>query len=188
MSTRYEIVTTGDLALDLTKEVKPYLKDPPDEDNGLIQLMISAVQQYAEGYMGVDLRARTWKLFLDSFETRICLKKSRVASVTTVQYTLATVLTTIISTTYYLKIGTQFSEILLKDDKSWPTDGDDKVKEATIEIVFVTKIPEKIDGYKLAMLKHIAYLYQNRGDITTEDAAKKSGAAFFYNQNRIVRV
>lgn len=185
---RYEVTTTGDLALSLEEEVKPYLKVTSEDDDNLIQVMISAVQQWAEGYMGVDLRARTWTLFLDEFTDRICLRRSPVASIITVKYTLATVLTTIVSTTYYLKKGVQFSEILLEDDQSWPTDGDETVKEATIQIEFVTEIPEKIDNFKLGMLKHIAHLYQNRGDFDMKHSAIASGATKFYDQKQIVRV
>lgn len=183
---RYELTTPGELPFDL-KYAKDYLKNKDiTTDDDILQDMIVAVVQSAERYTGRDLRAKTWKLINDCFEDRTLLRRSQVASITSIQYTLLGTLTAIATSVWYLKKGYQFSEILLKENQSWPTDLDDI--EAGIEIVFLTSIPRYIEEYKSGLLRHLAYFYQNRGDCDIDSAIKKSGAFESYNHGRIARI
>jgi len=191
---RYELKVPGTLPINL-KVAKSYLKVDNKVDDQIIQDMIAAVVQFGERYTGRDFRIRTWKLIFDSFEDRILLRKSQVASITTVQYTLSGSLVTIASTVYQFVEGYQFSEVVLRFDQVWPSDGDEI--DAGIEIEFKTKIPRNLEQYKVATLKHLAWLYQNRGDCVVGSSIRggavgqalvSSGASQLYDQGRIVRV
>lgn len=181
----YELSSVGTLPITL-KRVKSYLKVETDEDNDLLSDMITTVVDFAERYTGRDLRPKTWKLIYDVFTDRTCLRKSEVVTIISVQYLVDGALVTIANSVYYLKKGHAFSEVLLQDGKVWPIDLDEV--EAGIEIVFITKIPRYIEQYKLGVLEHLAFLYQNRGDCDVNSAASKSGAIQLYGQGRIQRI
>lgn len=185
----YELITKGDNPFD-KKEAKDYLRVDHSDDDSVISMQSFAVIQYAENMTGRDFRANTWKLFLDSFEDRICLQRSPVASITSVQNTIAGTLTTVPTSVYYLKKGYQWSELLLLDGQEWPTTGDDVLttNEHTIEVVFKTGIVAFIDEIETAMLSQLAYLYSNRGDCTAKEASKESGAEEVYDHFRIDRI
>ncbi len=182
---RYDLTDNGDSPITLAK-AKEYLKVENSIDNKVIQDLIATATQFGERYTGIDYRVKTWKLIFDEFEDRILLRKSKVATVTSMKYMVSSSLVTIDSSVYYLKIGSQFSEVLLADDQSWPTDIDEI--ESGIEIEFKTQIPRNIEQYKTGVLEHLAYLYQNRGDCDVEKSAKASGATEKYDQGRIQRI
>lgn len=182
---RYNLDKVGTLPIKV-KEAKDYLKIDGEVDTKLLQDMIATVVQFAERYTGRDLRENTWKLVIDCFKDRTLLRKSEIASVISVKYTLLGTLTTIATSVWYLKQGHQFSEILLKDGQVWPTDLDEI--EAGIEIIFLTQIPRNITQMKVGILEHLAFLYQNRGDCDEDEAARKSGATEKYDQGRIQRI
>lgn len=185
----YTIVSQNDNPVTL-EDAKGYLKIDHKADDVSLQLMLNAVFNYAETYTSRDFRETTWKLFLDDFDDRICLQKSPVDSITSVEYTLSGTLTPIASSVFYLKKGHQWSELLLNDGQSWPTDGDDvaTTNEHTIEVVFATGKLARLSEAKLAVLHHLAHFNLNRGDCTVEDAAKQSGADAMYDHFRIPRL
>lgn len=181
---RYEVTTAGTLPIDLAV-AKKYLKIDGGSDNSVIQDLIATVIQWGERHTGRDFRVKTWKLFLDCFQERILIRKSQVNTITSIQHIVSDSLVTVASTVYQFKKGYQFSEILLRFDQVWPINTDEI--EAGIEIIFVTKIPRNIESYKSAALQHLAYLYENRGDCSTDEAAKASGAIETYG-SRIPRI
>lgn len=187
MADLYELVTPGGDPISVKSLVKPYLRVEHDDDDELIKLMVRESVQNAERYTGQSLRPQVWKLTIDEFADRICLRRSPVAAITTIQYLVSGSLVTIDDSVYYLKMGgPAFSEVLLSDGETWPTDIDEI--EHGIEITFTTVAVQNLDQMKAALLKAIAYHYENRGDCDAEDAAKKSGATAQYDQIRIERV
>lgn len=183
----YEITDLGTIPIDLDKEAKPYLRIAHGDDDAILHTMIRATVQHAERYTGNDFRANTWKLTIDKFADRICIRRSPVASISQIQYLVSDVLTTIATSVYYLKKGNStFSEVLLSDGQTWPSDLDPI--EHGIEITFLTEAVENLSEMKMGMLKALAWMYENRGDCTAKDAAKESGATDLYDQIRIARV
>ncbi len=190
MAQFYKLETDGDFPVDF-KDMKSYLKVDSTTDDEFIAELVAAAVTYGEKYTGRDFRANTWKVILDKFETRICLRKAAVNTITRINYGVAGVPTTVSSSVYYLKNNQQFSEILLKADQQWPTDGDFDTDglEASIEIDFVTVAPvHGIEQLRVAIKQHVAAMYQSRGDCDLSDPALSKRAKFLYDQMRISRV
>ncbi len=167
--------------------MKSYLKITTTADDALIQSMIDAATEWGEKYTGRDFRAITWDLLLDCFTDRIELRRDPVDTITTVKHLVSGSLVTVPADVYYLKKLVQSSEVLLNEDKEWPTDTDNR--EQVIEIRFVT------EGYRCqesiidAIERMVAFWYRNRGDCPdANSAATLSGVTIIYNQFRISRV
>ena len=186
MSDIYTLTAPGAVPVSLV-DMKAYMKVTSDSDNDLITSMLSAATTWGENYTGRDFRANTWKLDTDAFASRMPLRRAPVASITTVKHLVSDALETVDAVVYYLKKYTQFAEILLNVDKSWPTDTDER--EQVIEIVFVTEAYRDIDAIKTAIKRCVIFWYQNRGDCSDiKQAVKGSGVTAIYDQFRIDRV
>lgn len=167
--------------------MKSYLKITTTTDDTLIQSMIDAATKWGEKYTGRDFRAITWDLLLDEFTDRIELRRDPVASVTTVKHLVSGSLVTVDSSVFYLKKLVQSSEILLNEDKEWPTNTDDR--EQAIEIRFVTEGYFCQDSIIDAIERHVAFWYRNRGDCPdAKSSAESAGVTIIYDQFRISRV
>ncbi len=199
---RYELTDAGPVPLDVNY-VREYLKCPSTLDDEYISNLIRMATQYGETFTGRDLRASTWTLWLDVFPLRIVLRRSPVASVTSVNRMVSSVLTPVTSADYYLKKSIRYSEVLLDSTGSgaWPDDVDDN--EDSVNVIFVTEAYPNASVYQTAMLKHIAFAYENRGDTPIPvtgnsdrasggmlgyEGALASGAIGLYQQIRIPRI
>jgi len=149
---------------------------------------------YGEKYTGRDFINKTWKTYLDKFPsdcTEVVIAKSKLQSISSIQYYLDDSLTSVSSSVYYITDESEYSSLLVKSGQSWPSNEDDR-KQAVI-ITFIsgyganpTDVPE---GIKVAMLAHIANMYENRGDcIDCDGAFKDSKAASLYSPYRISKV
>ena len=168
---------------------KSHMKVPASTtaDDSYIQSLIETATEYGESYTGREFREKTWKLYVDYFVDRIVIQRNPVASISSVKHLVDDILITVSSSIYYLKKLTQCAEVLLKSDQEWPSDTDDI--EHAIVVEFVTGPYTKAeDRIKTAILRHIAWMYSNRGDCALQDSAKKSGANVIYDQFRISRV
>lgn len=189
MTQLYARTNAGPTPVDV-EAVKLHLKVEYDTEDDFLQLLLNAAIQAAESYSGRELRANTWTLIVDVFESRICIRKSPVASITSVKYTVTTTHdTTVATSVYYLKKGEIASEVLLQDGETWPTDIAEV--EAGILITFVTAAYQDADQANLAILRAVAYAFENRGDCDTTNATSwlvKSGADKLLDPFRVARV
>ena len=187
MTDVYELIAKGAVPVSLD-DMKAYMKVTSSADDDLITMMLNAATIWGENYTGREFRANTWALLLDEFSDRICLRRDPVASITSVEYLVLDVLTTIVNTTYYLKKNVQNSEVLLSEDQDWPDDLDDR--EQSIAITFVTESYRYCsDSIMNGIKRHVAWWYANRGDCSEcSDAAKQSSVQLIYDQFRISRV
>ncbi len=187
----YELTTPGAPPISLT-EVKLYLKIAGSADDALITSLIASATEYGQKYTGREFTNNVWKMYLDQFHVRIQVNRNPIDTIDTISHLVLGVPTVIPPTDYYLKNETASSEILLVEDKDWPTDTDNR--EHAIEVDFTTKPYKCIELIKNALLIHVAYLHSNRGDCveagitTVYDGAVKSGVTALYNQFRIPRV
>lgn len=192
--------TTNGLPPLSTADARLFLKQDSSADDPRISGMVLAATEYAEAFTGRELRANTYQLLLDAFEDRIELPRTPVASVSAVEYLLADVWTAVSAGGYYLKNGPWCAEVLLKGTAEWPTDVDEI--EHCVRVAFVTaacaQTPFLVEGIQ----RHVAALYQDRGDVgqvasnagpdgqtryVVAELAKLSGAEAIYQTCSIPR-
>lgn len=174
------IVETPPTNLPLTlEEVEAHLKIPADSEDTYLTFLIEATRDFFEKYTNRTLINTTYKAFLDDFpgniayystcycchDDNILIRKSKVSSISSIKYYIDDVLTTWNSSNYYFTDSNLYPVVLLEEDGSYP-DVDDR--RQAIEIIFIAgygateaSIPDDI---KMALLNHIAFLYENRGD------------------------
>lgn len=167
-------------------DAKTYMKVTASADDTIISDIIGGATTWGERYTGREFRANTWVLTLDHFTDSIIISRDHVNSVTTVKHYVDDVLITVPDTVYYLDIHHTYSELHLKSGQIWPTNSDDR--EDAVKVTFDTKSYHDTETIKLALYRHVAFLYSNRGDCGVEDAAKKSGAIELYNTMKIARI
>ena len=174
---QYTLITGSDKELITLQDIKDYLKISDDSFDNELALLIDTVTNKAEQITGRDLLNKTYKGYLDCFpyssSIGIQIQKSKLQSITSIQYLLNGSLTTFDSSNYYITDKQEYSEIWLFDGKSFPSDVDQNRKQA-VEITFVAgyganscDVPEDL---KRAMLAHINLLFGNRGDCTEESS------------------
>jgi hypothetical protein len=189
-------------------EVKTWLKVSGSTLDDEITALIESATLTGERITKRDFINKTYKTFRDNFSDypsaygnysalipatqrpstlgEIELKRSKLQSVTSVKYLKSDVLTTVATSVYYATEEIDFSSLALVDGQAWPTDVDNR-KQA-VEIIFVagygdadTDVPSDI---RLAIKKHVASAFVNRGDCDDERFLP-SGALATYMNNRI---
>lgn len=171
--------------------VKDYLRISSTDDDTLITDLIITARNYGEKYTGRDFINKTYVCYLNHFPNNyveIEIRKSKLNSITSIEYYKDDVLITVDSSTYYFIDDKEYSSILIKDGQSWPTDADNR--KQVVKITFVSGYGATADdvpqGIKTAMLAHIASMYENRGDCSDCDIAfKNSKAASLYSPYRL---
>jgi len=166
------------VSLDSVKNfLKISLADKTQDD--LLNLFIDAATECGEKYTSKDFITKTYITFRDDFNV-FCdedinitfeLRRSKVSDVTSVKYFTGGVLTTVPTTVWGFTNVNDYSQIFLKEDQEWPTDIDDvpQVIEITFTSGFGADSSFVPGDVKIALLSHIAFMYENRGDCNTGD-------------------
>jgi uncharacterized phiE125 gp8 family phage protein len=175
-------------------EVRAHLKlsptEPPDPE---IELLIRAATEFAEGYTKRTFINTGFRTYRDFFESCIKIRRSKLQAISLFEYSVNGTFTTVPIDSYYVTNETAFSKIAIKADKEYPEDIDEQMDAIRIEFIAgygadSSDIPYQL---RLALLNHIAALYENRGDCDqnlSDDFLEKSLPAFsrmVYSQNRI---
>ena len=174
-------------------ELDQWLRGPAIEDQPLIKSLLSVVTEWGEGHTSLEFRANTWELLQSGVYGRsICLQRAPVSTITSVTYTVEdddplTYNGTFAASNYYLKKGTSFSEVLLRPASSWMSDLDHQL-EHNVKVIFTTSATQYLDIAKQAVKMHLLYLYENRGDVDVDSAARQSGAWDLYRQITVIRI
>jgi uncharacterized phiE125 gp8 family phage protein len=167
--------------------VKEHLKITDNDSDSYLLSLIKVVTDQAESITGRDLINKTYKGFIDYFPAcsnrNIQIRKTKLQSITSIQYYVDNILTTFDSNKYYItESDNGFSTINLYEDESWPTNVD-KRRQAVV-ITFVAgygddscDIPA---GLRQAMLSSIAMLYDDAGDCA-ESTALNAQAKMLYH-------
>lgn len=164
----YKIITApANLAVSLVL-VKEHLKlDASDaSQDSYLTILIKAATKFGENYTKRTFINTTFLTYLSDFCSCIELRKSKVSTISFIKYLKDEVLTTVDTDIYYLTDESGFAHILLADQKTYPTDVD--IHAQAVQIQFVAGygaddsfIPDEL---KLALLNHIAAMYEKRGD------------------------
>lgn len=185
----YQLITLGPSPVTLA-EMKLYLGIVNNINDALIQSLIDSCTAWGEIYTARDFRVNVYDLLIDSFPTRIELRKNPVNIINNIQYIRGGIFVVVDDSIFYLKNGVQISEILLNVGEEWPQDVDEI--EQAVKINFSTKAVDarKIVMAENAIKRHVAYMYENRGDCVDCGSCSGVDAAnvdVLYNFMRIPR-
>jgi uncharacterized phiE125 gp8 family phage protein len=171
------IVTVAPASSPLTlDEIKTHLKISGSAEDTYLTLLLDAVVDFFEKYTKRNLITRTYETYRDTFDNDLEIRQSPSVSVSKIEYLVSDVLTTLSTDVYFLLVSNTFPRLSLKAGQEWPTGMDDR--EQAVKITFTagygaaSDVPEDI---KVALLQHIAALYENRGDC---DESRVSGGQF----------
>lgn len=164
-------------------EVKTALRIDGTDYDAILTPLITTARQIGEKITGRDFVNKTWKLYLDDFPCAdaegIEVEKSKLQSITSIQYYIESVLTTFDSSNYYKTNDANYSSIYLNQNKAYPNTDD---RKQAVEIVFVSgygasasDVPQAI---KTALISMITALYENAGDCA--ESSKGEMAQFKY--------
>ena len=167
-------------------EIRAYCRAQDDNDLDILLMMAKTARQFCEEFTNRMLLSQTLHLFLDAtedmnnplwegmrtgpylnyYKNYITLAKGPVISVTSVEtFNDADEATTMNASRYFVDSAREPARIVLRTGETFPTAL--RVANA-IRVVYkvgygsVSLIPEPL---KLGMLMHIAYMYDQRGDM-----------------------
>lgn len=148
--------------------LKDYLRiDQSDlTQDSILNLIIDVVTEVAEKITHRDFITRTYVTYRNKFNNNIFLLRSPLQSVESITYIKNGITETVSNSVYSYSLESDFSSVFLKEDESWPNEYD--LLPYPIQITFKTGYgdnPSDIPAtLRLAMLKHAADVYTNRGD------------------------
>ena len=194
-------------------DMKTWLKISTGTQDAEITALINGAVQTAEHLTRRDLINKKYLTFRDGFSdlyncvgnysvlipgyqdrygyacNGIELRKSRLQSITSIEYSKGGVWTLVGASIYYFTLENAYSRILLVEDEEWPADLDNR--EQAVRIYFTAgygaasaNIPADIIT---AIKSHVANAFANRGDCATSSFLPTS-ARMTYMNNRIMEI
>lgn len=180
-------VTTAATTEALTEtEIRDYLRVDLDSELGTLQFLRKAAREFCENYTGRKLLSQTLTLAVDAanevhdplwegtrtapylnfYKDYLALPTAPVRSVSSVKtYDDNDTATTMASSRYYVDTAREPARVVLRTGETWPS----ALRVAnSIEIEFVAGYATPADipyALRVGMLQHIAYLYDQRGDM-----------------------
>lgn len=163
----FQTLTNYPLPLDFDT-VKQYLRIEPSNnaDDNLILIFMDIATEFAESYTKRDFITKLYLTYRDDFSDGFfTLRKSQLQGVTQFEYMVNGVFIPV-PNVWYTSNDFDYSSIFLLDGKAWPNNID--IRQQAIRIYFnagygpnASDVPDRI---KVAMMAHIAQMYENRGD------------------------
>jgi len=172
----YEVATQPtELAVSLT-DVKTHLKISllDVSQDAYLTVLVKVATLVAEKITKRTLITKEFTTYRNELFPLIQLRRSKFQSLTSFKYLSGGSYVSIDSASFTTVVSADYSTIILNDDKEYP-ETDNSYHAA--QIIFKagygvdnTYIPSDL---KMALLNHIAYLYENRGDcdidVTSDD-------------------
>jgi uncharacterized phiE125 gp8 family phage protein len=174
-------------------EVKTHLRIPSafTIDDDYLTSLIDTAARVAEAISNRIFIQRSITTFRDCFTAEIELRRSPFVSLTTFKYYSDDELIDVPTEDYYINLSNDYSSILLKHQRIYPTDID--IRRQAIAIEFIAGYSTLPNDLKIALLNHIAWLYENRGDcdpvqMLMEDllVSVPSNSRTVYNLHKII--
>lgn len=163
----FQLTSPQQLAVDV-RDLKEQLRLPQGCSgiDASLELIICAVQNFAESYTGRVITEKDYETFRDCFPPCIVLRKSPFRLLVRFQYLVDGIFVDVPSDVYYVIKSNTFYKIERVPGKAWPTDIDDLKQSVRVEFVagyggLSQEIPCDL---RVAILNHAAQVYTDRGD------------------------
>lgn len=180
----YELKNTPDIPVSLS-DAKDFLKVTHSKEDALIQGLVESAISYGEKYTGRDFSIKTW----DGFSEGLCLTgdalpyvelmRSPLVSVENVYNSISGVY--VENTDYIRKDKFGYSRILFKS----PYPMVDDTVAYTFKIGFTSGYSILPEELKTVVLQHVNFLYENRGDVPSDNIKQINS---IYRQYRIAPI
>jgi uncharacterized phiE125 gp8 family phage protein len=194
---KYEVIEGAekpfiDLAL-----IKTHLKldsDSTDEDSYL-NMIGNAAFNYAEKFTNLTFLKTKYQTFRDSFSTRaFVIRRTPMLEVDKIEYreTSEDDWQLLETDKYVVTKENYYSRIIRAKQQQWPIGVE--TEQQNIRITFDAGFGESFDDVpddlKMAMLNHVAMLYEERGDCTplAVDKALPHNAVIIYGQYKVPNI
>lgn len=162
----YDIITppiNPVIELDL---VKTHLKITGNSEDSYLEFLISAVVSFAQAYTRRTFLTTEYITFRHFFQPSFYIKQSPLQTVEKIEYKKDGVLTLVSPDVYYFTVENIYSSVILEDGESFPDDVDNELQSViiTFKAGYGDMSSDVPQDFILAMLNHIAMLYEDRGD------------------------
>lgn len=190
----YEVeVPPAELAVSLA-DIKIQLRLDADDlsQDSYLTLLAKAAIAIGQEYTRRVFVNTTFKTYRNSFDSGyFVLRRSKLQSISSISYKVNGVDTPISTSVYYNTLSNDYSAIMLTDHQAWPTNSD--YRYDAIKILFVAGygptaeyVPADI---KVALLNHIALLYESRGDCECDAKTNLPATTLaIYNDYKIIDI
>lgn len=191
---KYEIIQApANLPVSLD-EVKEQLRiDTSDtSQDTYLTLLIKAVTRFCEKYTKRTIINTGYRTLRNTLTPAIELMRSPFVSLENFKYTVDDALIDVDSSLYQLFELNEYATIAMKPDKQYPADGDDILQGIQIDFTagYGESLGDNQADLKIAILNHIAELYENRGDCDLDNVMKclPNTTRCIYNLYRILNI
>jgi uncharacterized phiE125 gp8 family phage protein len=163
----YKLITSPVSEPLSVEEAKAYLRVDTDDDDNVIDRLITTCSQSLDDYCEISLLSQTWELCTKSLPREITLSRGPVQSITDIKSFIDGTGTIVGS--YYYYTEADYNLLKLKTVYQWPVADYYKVRYLT---GYSTKalIPEAL---KQGLLELIAYRYESRDNKDIPDEVKQ---------------
>ncbi len=174
--------------------VKEHLRLGLDDDSqdAYLTFLIESAWLCFEKITKRILLATTFETSRNFLSPALQLRRSPFINLVSFQYTVNGALVDIDPLLFYIFEKNQYSYVLLQEDKTYPTDGDDILQGIKIQFSagFTAPLSPQHSDIKLALLNHISALYENRGDCDKASIASSlpNTARAIYNKYKILEI
>ena len=177
------------VSLELVKEHLRLGLDDDSQDSYLTFFIESAWLCFEE-ITKRTLLDTTFETFRNFLNPALQLRRSPFINLVSFQYTVNAVLVDVDPLLFYIFEKNQYSYILLRESKSYPSNGDDILQGIKIQFSagFTAPLSPEHSDIKLALLNHISALYENRGDCdkASIESSLPNTSRFIYNKYKIL--
>ncbi len=155
-----------------------------------LALLVKTVQIIGERKTKKDFLRKTYTGLFNNWEGYFYIRKSELSSITTIKYNGDT----LEDTKYDILVRNEYSSVVFNDTMDYPTL---ETTPQPIEIEFIAGFEETPENLKLAMLQHLAFLWQSRGDCMNMASEKLESwiqnkmpatSLLIYSQNKIIEI
>lgn len=165
-------VDPAEIPLSLTL-LKQWLRmDTSDtSEDAILQLLVDQAVSMFEAISKRTLMNSTFITYRNNFYRFNELRKSKLVSITSVKYIDSdSVEQTIASSNYYTNSSPDYSNLIFNKDYSYP---DLESRADAVNITFVAGLSATTalvpSDIQMALMEHVAFLYENRGDCACDD-------------------